>query len=82
MSSLEVFEVLTGVRVDVSKFFGVGAGVLKCGAGAESESEKCDSTHLELDKAGTLLFHNSAMQHFKGNVVACSKPPTLETDLQ
>jgi len=43
---LEVFGVLTGVGVDASKFFGVGAGVLKCGAGAESESEKCDSTHL------------------------------------
>jgi len=28
MSYLEVFGVLTGVRVDVSKFFGVGAGVL------------------------------------------------------
>jgi len=27
--------VLTGVGVDVSKFFGVGAGVLKRGAGAE-----------------------------------------------
>ena len=45
MSYLEVFEVLTGVGVDVSKFFGVGAGVLKRGAGAESESEKCDSAH-------------------------------------
>jgi len=33
---LEVFGVLTGVGVDVLKFFGVGAGVLKCGAGAES----------------------------------------------
>jgi len=28
MSYLEVFGVLTGVGVDVSKFFGVGAGVL------------------------------------------------------
>ena len=39
---------LAGVGVDVSKFFGVGAaaGVLKRGARAESESEKCDSTHL------------------------------------
>jgi len=48
MSYLEVFEVLAGVGVDVSKFFGVGAaaGVLKRGARAESESEKCDSTHL------------------------------------
>jgi len=48
MSYLEDFGVLTGVRVDDSKFFGVeaGAGVLKCGAGAESESEKCDSAHL------------------------------------
>ena len=46
MSYLEVFGVLTGVGVDVSKFFGVGAGVLKHGAGAESESEKCDSAHL------------------------------------
>jgi len=33
-------------RFDVSKIFGVGAGVLKRGAGAESESEKCDSAHL------------------------------------
>jgi len=46
MSYLDVFGVLTGVRVDVSKFFGVGAGVLKRGAGAESKSEKCDSTRL------------------------------------
>jgi len=40
--------VLTGVGVDVSKFFGVGAGagVLKREAGAELESEKCDSAHL------------------------------------
>ena len=48
MSYLEVFGVLIGVGVDVSKIFGVGAGagVSKCGAGAESESEKCDSAHL------------------------------------
>jgi len=44
MSYLEVFGVLAGVGVDVSKFLGVGAGVLKRGAGAESE--KCDSAHL------------------------------------
>jgi len=45
---LEVFGVWTGVGVDVSKFFGVraGAGVLKRGAGVESESEKGDSAHL------------------------------------
>jgi len=46
VSYLEFFGVLTGVGVDVSKFIGVGAGVLKRGAGAESESEKCDSAHL------------------------------------
>jgi len=50
MSYLEVFRVLAGVGVDVSKIFRVGAvavaGVLKRGAGAESESEKCDSAHL------------------------------------
>jgi len=46
MSYLEVFGVLTGVGVDVSKFFGVGAGVLKHGARVESESQKCDSAHL------------------------------------
>jgi len=48
MSYWEVFGVLTRVGVDVSKFIGVknGAGVLKRGAGAESESEKCDSAHL------------------------------------
>jgi len=48
MSYLEVFGVLTGVGVDVSKIFGVGAGagVLRRWAGAESESEKCDSSHL------------------------------------
>jgi len=46
MSYLEVFGELTGVGVDVSKFCGVRAGVLKRGAGAESESEKCDSAHL------------------------------------
>ena len=43
---LASFGVLTGVRVDASKIFGVGAGVLKRGAGAESESEKCDSAQL------------------------------------
>jgi len=48
MSYLEIFRVLTGVGVDVSKFLGVGAGVgvLKRGARVESECEKCDSTHL------------------------------------
>jgi len=48
MSYLEVFRVFTGVGVDVSNFFGVGegAGVLKCGAGPEPESEKCDSADL------------------------------------
>ena len=43
MSYLEDFAVFTGVGVDVSKFFGVGAEVWKPEAGAESESEKCDS---------------------------------------
>jgi len=42
---LEVFGVLTVVGIDVSKFLGVGAGVLKRGAGAKLESEKCDSAH-------------------------------------
>ena len=39
---------LTGVGVDVSKYFsvGAGAGVLKRGAVVELESEKCDSAHL------------------------------------
>jgi len=46
MSYLGVFGVLTGVGVDVSKFCGGGAGVLTPEAGAESESEKCDSAHL------------------------------------
>jgi len=48
MSYLEFFGVLTGVGVDVSKFFevGTGAGVSKRGAGVVSESEKCDSAHL------------------------------------
>jgi len=36
-SYLEVFGVLTGVGVEVSKIYGVGAG---------AESEKCDSAHL------------------------------------
>jgi len=46
MSYLAVFGVLTGVGVDVSKFFGAGARVFKRGTGAESKSEKCDSAHL------------------------------------
>jgi len=46
MTYLDVFGVLTRVGVDVSKFFGVGAVVLKPEAGAESESEKCNSAHL------------------------------------
>jgi len=37
VSYLEFFEVPTGNGVDVSIFFGVGAG---------AESEKCDSAHL------------------------------------
>jgi len=46
MSYLEVFGVSTGVGVEVSKFFGVGAGVFKRGEGADLQSEKCDSAHL------------------------------------
>jgi len=46
MSYLEVFEVSTRVGVDVSKFIGVRARVLKRGTGAESKSDKGDSTHL------------------------------------
>jgi len=46
VSYLDVFGVLTGIGGDFSNVFGVGAGVLQRGAGAESESEKCDSTHL------------------------------------
>jgi len=46
MSYVEVFGVITGVGVDVSKVFGVEAGVLNRGAGAESVSEKGDSAHL------------------------------------
>jgi len=48
--------VLTGVGVDVSKFFGVRAGVLKHGAEAESETEKCDSTHLWCAWTGICTF--------------------------
>jgi len=46
MSYLKVFRVSTGVGVIVSKLFRVGAGVLKPESRVESESEKCDSTHL------------------------------------
>jgi len=48
MSYLKAFGVLTGVGVDVFKIFRSRgrAGVLKRGAGVESESEKCDSAHL------------------------------------
>jgi len=46
MSYMEVFVILNGVGVDVSTFFGVGAGVLKPETGAESESEKSDFAHL------------------------------------
>jgi len=48
MSYLEVCGVLTWVAVEVPKFCGVGAGagVLKRGAGVESESEKGDSAPL------------------------------------
>jgi len=48
MSYLDVVRMLTGVGVDVSKFFraGAGVGILKHWAGAESESEKCNSAHL------------------------------------
>jgi len=48
MSCLEVFGILTRVRVDVSKFVGVraGVGILMSEVEAESESEKFDSAHL------------------------------------
>jgi len=46
MNYLKLFRGLKGVGVDVSKNFGVGAGVLKRGSGAEPESEKRDSAHL------------------------------------
>jgi len=46
MSYLEVFGMLTGVGVEVSKFCEVGAGVSKPEAGADSESEKGDTAHL------------------------------------
>jgi len=63
MSYLEVFGVLTGVGVDVSKFFwvGAGAGVLKRGAGAELESEKDDSAHLwyEAVSLNAVMTHES-----------------------
>ena len=36
----------TGARVDVPKFFRVGAGVFKPETEGESESENCDSTYL------------------------------------
>jgi len=47
MSCLDTFGVLAGVGINVLKICGVrsGAGVLKPDAGAESESEKCDSAH-------------------------------------
>jgi len=35
MSYLELFAVLTGVRVEGSNFFGVGTRVIKHGAGGE-----------------------------------------------
>jgi len=54
MSHLEVFGVLTGVGVDVSKFFGVRTGVLKRGAGGESE--KCDSAHLWWERRSHTFF--------------------------
>jgi len=56
---LEFFGVLTGVGVDVSNIFGVGAGVLKRGAGAESESGIHDSAHLcGRPKRSTLIQSN------------------------
>jgi len=35
-----------------------------------------------LDKAGTLLFRNSTMQRYKGNVSCCLFPTTRIRDLQ
>jgi len=46
MSFLECFGVLTGVGVDVFKFFAVGAGVFKENTGAVSVFKKCDSARL------------------------------------
>jgi len=48
MSYLEVFGMLTGVGVEVSKFCEVGAGVSKPEAGADLESKKGDTAHLWL----------------------------------
>ena len=72
MNYLELFGILTGVGVDVSKFFRVGAGVLKCGAGAESESEICDSAHLWCT-ARNLCFNKS----FKRNCTISTLIPNL-----
>jgi len=46
MSYLEVFGVLTGVGVEVSKFCGVGAGAGVSKPEAGAESEKGNSAHL------------------------------------
>jgi len=46
MCYLEVFGMLTGVGVDVSKFFRVRARVIKPDTGAESECENFNSTDL------------------------------------
>jgi len=60
----EVFSVLTGVGVDVSKYF--GAGALKCGAGVESESEKCNSAHLcQLDVTADVTQREGSQQSKK-----------------
>jgi len=90
MSYLEIFGVLTGVRVDFSKIFGVGAGagVLKREAGAEPESEKYDSAHLwpelmidqfiQENRANILIYQLAFQRKFKFNKINCLTPIKTE----
>jgi len=59
-------------RVDVSKIFGVGAGILNRGAGAESESEKCDSAHLWHRLTSLIAWKGRGLEIWQASVLALS----------
>jgi len=78
MNYLEVFGVLAGVGVDVSKCFRVGSGVLKHRARAESESEKCDSAHLWSQLSSNMHCNLELYEDENDSIVLLWRSPSLQ----
>ena len=78
MNYLEVFGVLAGVGVDVSKCFRVGSGVLKHGARAESESEKCDFAHLWSQLSSNMHCNLELYEDENDSIVLLWRSPSLQ----